>query len=385
MALFEEKKRVQDLEERVAAFEKKEAEDGNEKIKSMFLNLKKKYAQALHALNDKEKKCHDFEKVASQLEAIKLDTQTAKKQLQMTDEECVSLRQQQVTLKKLLQEAQNQTAITQEELHETANQLQASDHMREAFETENQELKTLREEFEFIKIQAEASQLKANELAAKLDDNDEFKELQAQCEMLKKLAADLQAQAESAQQVKTELGDLQAKFETLLVEHQQQTKELHDLKTEKGEKDSRMRVAQHHLAKKVKETALLSEKIEDQKIQLHTINSAMEGYKTKINDMQSVLDSQMQQEKRIEENLLDSLKTSEIQARRWEEKYFQMCDKWQETESSNKELKSLEEKFHQMQALLGSFANILGDASPFTGKRISIHSPEQVKLGAMEF
>lgn len=452
-ALFEEKKKVEELEERLkASNERQRADEGNEKLKSMFITLKKKYAQALHALNEKEKKCHDFDRVSKQLEALKASTIQIQKKVDLSDEECLSLREQQETLKNLLQESQSTSTKLQKELDSVLQKLQATDHIRGELESENQELKALKEEFEFLKVQAQASQLKADELSQIANDKDQgaFIKLQEENEKLLEQVADssrrseqldrviaflrersqeshleleqikeeyqglvtskellqkqcdelqasikqlkhaleqektekeqlvlelkeaknqletfkqdhdlLQQKANHLTQTEQELATWRSKFDILVLEKQNLAKELLDLQSEKDENDARVKLAQQHLAKKVKETALLSEKLEEQKIQLNQLSNQYESAKNRISEMQLTLEMQTQQEKRIEENLLDSLKSAEMQTRRWEEKYFQMCDKWQESEAQNKELKQLEEKVHQMQTLIASFNNIL--------------------------
>lgn len=456
-ALFEEQKKVQALEQRLKTAEEKQTTDeGSEKLKSMFLTLKKKYAQALHALNEKEKKCHDFERLTKQLELVKASAAQLQKKSDLSDEECLSLREQQETLKNLLQEAQTHTTKLQKELDSALQRLQASEYLQSELDSERQKFKILKEEFDLLKVQASASQMRADELSQMLNGDAQVSlgKLQQENEKLVEQATDssrrseqldrviaflrerlqesqleleqvkqeygtavsakelLQQQADELQtsveelnktltkektekeqllgqvsetrnqlelaqqnldllqqqvthtaQTEQELAAWRSKFDLLALEKQNLSKELLDLQSEKDENDARIKIAQQHLAKKVKETALLTEKLEEQKIQLNQLHNQYESAKNKISEMQLNLEMQTQQEKRIEENLLDSLKSSEIQTRRWEEKYFQMCDKWQECEAQNKELKQLEEKFHQMQTLIMSFNNILGATS----------------------
>lgn len=453
-ALFEEQKKVQNLEQRLKTSEEKQnTDEGSEKLKSMFLTLKKKYAQALHALNEKEKRCHDFERLNKQLEVLKSSNAQLQKKCDFADEECLSLREQQETLKNLLQEAQAASAKLQKDLDSAMQKLQMSDHARSELESESKAFKFLKGEFESLQEQARTNQLRADELSQMLNSDAQISlgQLQQENERLKEQANDssrrseqldrvitflrerlqesqleieqikqeyenlikskelLQQQSDELQasieqlnqaldkektekeqlqsqlndtrsqlerihenhdllqqklantaQTEQELAAWRSKFDLLVLEKQNLSKELLDLQSEKEQNDARIKIAQQHLAKKVKETALLTEKLEEQKIQLSQLHGQYESAKNKISEMHLTLEMQTQQEKRIEENLLDSLKSSEIQTRRWEEKYFQMCDKWQESEAENKELKQLEEKFHQMQTLIMSFNNILG-------------------------
>ncbi len=387
-ALLQERKKVQELEGHLLTLQEgRESDEGNEKIKSMFLMLKKKYAQALHALNDKEKRLHDLERIQSQYDELKtVYTQTAKK-AEIAEEESLSLRQQHTTLVSHLNEAQQNSKRIQDQLDQTFGRLQESDLLRDAFEKENQELKSLQNEYKFLKVQAEASQLKADELTKKLSGSfeqeatieslreerdklaNDLTENLKKTEELDKVIFSLNERIQESEGLASELHALRQKFheaeqlkathEAAILDKDQINKELQELKAALEERDARIKIAQQHLAKKVKETNQLLDKVEEQKLRISDLQSNLETHKHKISEMQHTLDMQIQQEKRIEENLLDSLKTAEIQARRWEEKYFLMSDKWQQSEAYGRDLKGLEEKFNQVQAVLASLGNIM--------------------------
>ena len=57
----------------------------------------------------------------------------------------------------------------------------------------------------------------------------------------------------------------------------------------------------------------------------------------------------------MQDQLHESLKGNESQIIKWEEKYFQMYDKWQESENRIRELNKFEEKHLQMQNLFANF------------------------------
>lgn len=452
-ALLQERKKVQELEQQISTLQEgRESDESNEKIKSMFLMLKKKYAQALHALNDKEKKLHELERIQSQYDTLKAAYTQNSKKAEIAEEEALSLRQQHTTLVTHLREAQENTARIQKELDQTTHRLQQWDHVRDVLEKENQELKSLRDEYEFLKVQAAASQLKADELAEKLSGSheqgatiesleeerdrlaealaehlkradqldkvgiflrernqeaqneinalketlvnlekdkaslaqelknaheqnilhnqqrqgleNELKEMRDQLQTMQSLAAALQVQIDASSLKLQEAEQIKAKNEILITEKEQLVKELQEQKSALEERDARIKIAQQHLAKKVKETNSLLDRAEEQKAKIFELQSTIESHKHKIAEMQHTLDTQIQQEKRIEENLLDSLKTAEIQARRWEEKYFLMSDKWQQAEAYGRELKGLEEKFNQVQAVFASLGNIVNSVPP---------------------
>ncbi len=129
------------------------------------------------------------------------------------------------------------------------------------------------------------------------------------------------------------------------------------------ESESRLKVAQQHLAKKVKEAAILTEKVESQQAGLDDALQSSEALKSQINQLQANMDIYQKQEKRLQDQLHEALKGTESQVTKWEEKYFRMYDKWQESENRIRELKKFEEKHHQMQSLLANLGSFMGTSS----------------------
>jgi chromosome segregation ATPase len=119
------------------------------------------------------------------------------------------------------------------------------------------------------------------------------------------------------------------------------------------EQEARLKVAQQHLGKKVKEVALMNEKMDDQKSQITELQASLNLLKVKMSDMQGVFEQQLQQEKKLQEQLHESVRFAEGQVIKWEEKYLK----------SHEKLKILEEKQHQMQSLFASLGNVMGASS----------------------
>lgn len=170
----------------------------------------------------------------------------------------------------------------------------------------------------------------------------------------------------------TFLHELESQLQNLLNEKRMIESDRDQLKTLLEESETRLKVAQQHLAKKVKESSLLSEKVEEQQANLSEISQNIEQYKTQIAQLQASLDLYQRQEKRLQEQLHDALKGNENQVTKWEEKYFRMYDKWQESENKIRELKKFEDKHHQMQALLANLGNFMG--SSFNNPHSSFHA-----------
>ncbi len=138
---------------------------------------------------------------------------------------------------------------------------------------------------------------------------------------------------------------------------------IQELRSLLDESESRLKVAQQHLAKKVKEAAILTEKVESQQTNLDDALQGSEALKNQINQLQANMDIYQKQEKRLQDQLHEALKGTESQVTKWEEKYFRMYDKWQESENRIRELKKFEEKHHQMQSLLANLGSFMGGSS----------------------
>jgi hypothetical protein len=123
--------------------------------------------------------------------------------------------------------------------------------------------------------------------------------------------------------------------------------------------DSRLKIAQQHLAKKVKESALLSNELNHLELRLTESERSSQDTEFHINRMESEIESLHKNEKKLQESLNEALKNNEIQVAKWEEKYFQMYDKLQAIEIKNQELMKVQERHLRMQALLNNFGSLM--------------------------
>ena len=151
---------------------------------------------------------------------------------------------------------------------------------------------------------------------------------------------------------------------------------IHSLQNQQNDREAQIKMAQQHLAKKVKENTVLNEKVEEQRTQILELQTNAQNSHSKMIELKTSLETYQQQEARLQDLLNESLKAAELQAHKWEEKYFKLYEKWAETESMNKELKKLEEKYLQMQTLLANFRNVLGAAPVANAMPQTQYSPE---------
>lgn len=132
------------------------------------------------------------------------------------------------------------------------------------------------------------------------------------------------------------------------------------LKMQTDEEESRLKTAQQHLAKKMRESTLLSEKCEEQQGQMLELQNQVNQSKLKISELQTNLEMEAQHQRRLQEQLADNLRMAEAQSSKWEEKYLKIYEKWQEAESNIRALKVLEERYQHLQQVFANAGNVLG-------------------------
>lgn len=135
---------------------------------------------------------------------------------------------------------------------------------------------------------------------------------------------------------------------------------IQNIEEERKEHESCLRAAQQHLAKKVREAAHLAEKYEESKQASLQLEKEKEELQKKLNELQAAKEAEQQLKLRQQEQHQENVKAIEAQSAKWEEKYFQLHEKWQDVDAKNRELKRLEERFSKMQVALNHFNQLMG-------------------------
>lgn len=130
------------------------------------------------------------------------------------------------------------------------------------------------------------------------------------------------------------------------------------------ETEERLKASQQHLAKKVKEVALLEEKLEEQEINLHDLMELIHGQKTRLSELDLEIERRETEENHLKDELHRTLKEAEIQTAKWEEKYFYVYDQCQKNEQELKELNKLKEKHFRMQDMLSKLETVMSSPYP---------------------
>lgn len=221
--------------------------------------------------------------------------------------------------------------------------------------------------------------------------NDELQSRLSRLELIRQDKASLEEKYESLQTEKKQLGaDLQLvhnrhqeaerrvrELEDRLHEHRSLVEEklhiIHQCQLEKEsfqndltacqadleESEQNFKVAQQHLAKKVKEFTLVNEKLQQQQYALNEYARAVEGYKVQIKQLSGSLEQHQNQELRVQNELREALNKAEFQISKWEEKYYSVYDKLQDSENRIRELQKIEEKHQQMQGILANLGSYM--------------------------
>lgn len=184
------------------------------------------------------------------------------------------------------------------------------------------------------------------------------------------------------------LASKESRISSLLQDVQRLTEVIKGLQSQLEEREGQIKIAQQHLAKKVKDHTILCETAEAQRNQLNELRNNWGNAHAKITELRQALEVQQQQEQKLREILNENIKISESQIRESEEKYLKLYQKWVETDGLYKELKKVEEKHIQLQALFANLGNVLGTPvnTPSTPKiSIPSNTPSMPLLPAEEY
>lgn len=143
------------------------------------------------------------------------------------------------------------------------------------------------------------------------------------------------------------------------------------LRNAEDDAEKRLKIAQQHLAKKVRESTELQDSLDIQEKQLHDVNTLLHHAQQQINDLQHLAEEHSQQETRRQKQFEESLKSAEALTVTWEDKYSKLYDRLQENESRLADLKKIEEKYRLMQSAWAGLGSCFHEADPHAAEEIS--------------
>lgn len=172
--------------------------------------------------------------------------------------------------------------------------------------------------------------------------NDRFATLQQEREQLAK-------QVVSKEKLEREYADHEENIASLSKQVQTIQVALEEQRKKSLEEQEELLEAKHHLAKKVKESAGLRERLERSEESFRKGQEELHQAKMRQSELQGLLDAAKGQEKRLEEKVSIA-----------EKQYNEVYERFLKLEASNQELKKIEEKHQRLQGLLTSLGSVMG-------------------------
>lgn len=298
------------------------------------------------------------------------------KRLQEQEEEIEALRQQHLLLKSRCEKERAQSEQYKKQLEQVASTSTPSSTAHEELEASLTESKLHSKQLErvihFLRDRAEGAHLEATQLRQEFQGHQETIEtlttqrlaFQQQVEALtQQIIQERAKQEETFGKKQRELDSLREQLDIIRRENQQLEMQLNVKRNDHDERESNLKQAQQHLAKKMRDLGVLTEQNEEQRIQLLEAQRSLNEMQNRAIAMQQSLEMQLQHERRIHETLQERAQNSETQVKKWEEKYFQMYDRWQEAESRYQGLRAIEDRHQQIKALLANLNDLVAPST----------------------
>lgn len=257
-----------------------------------------------------------------------------------------------------------QHAKMQRNLQQLSQEYEDVKHKLEAAVEDKQQLQ---KQFHEVKHIHDEGQAQRHELVEKLGQlQQELGDKLSQLEKVTSHADQLESKFEELQilvkRKETSLEELERAKSSIEKEKQASENEALQLKRKIEEVNSRAQMAQQHLAKKVKETTLLSEDLERKNHQLQESRNSLAASHNQLSELRNAFENQTQEKRKLEDKLQDTVRTMDEKLQRWEAKYEDLYKRWQQSEASNKELSKQKEKLDQLQSFL---SNLSGGPSSY--------------------
>ena len=327
----------------------KQFEELKQKIKGLETDL----TQAIHSKTE----LHDlYESTSQQKENALKELEDKSAHYDRLEKEVLLIKQSLVRGLREVKELDSHYQETVQDRMTTAAKLIQSHHH---IDRQKEQYDLLQEKFEAA-LESNREANRRMELLQRLLEEEQFK-----AEKIREnhsiemglLDANLRSKEESFEAYRQQMVELRKDNEKL-------ENELEDKRDDLKEKENELTQAQQHFAKKVKESAILEEKYEEQRRLFQELQQAMTQGKVKIAELQTSLDYQIHQQKQQQDQWQEALKNAELSQSKWEEKYFYTYDKWQTAEARIKELEKIEEKQKHLQGILSNLGSFFGNQPP---------------------
>ncbi len=246
-------------------------------------------------------------------------------------------------------------------IHQYHQQLEKYRENQSIYKNELAKTKEQLQSHQVVVGQMESSQ---RELALKLQQQaaEHASEIESCQALIRNKEREIQTLSENHKKTEEEVAALKGS----LLQLQQAQQESHE----------EVRTAQQHLAKKLKEMAILEDQRQKWQGRCEEMEKTRAQDQMKIVELQTALDVQKEHQLRQEQHLQDRLQAAERQQSKWEEK----CQRLQ---TKLADLEKIEERYQQLHSLVSNFGAIMGGGgTAHHAKEADVpqHIPEPVEM-----
>lgn len=235
----------------------------------------------------------------------------------------------------------------QKETYQEELKLKISEQAKEYQESFQQEKHDLEEKFSFEILQKE----KAHDMLLKSfeEKNREITDTLAQAQQnIDALKSELKQNEESIKQNLCEIENLKIDVQNKSLQNE--------------EKEGEIKKAQQHLAKKIKESTLLRDVLERQKMQITQLHNTISNYKKEIEQMQNSLNIQRMHEEKLQAMAYERTQSAENLMKEWQEKYMSLYQEVQNAKIELVEFQRMKKNYEQISFAFSSLRNVLQNA-----------------------
>ncbi|MCB1180908.1 MAG: hypothetical protein KDK55_02645 [Chlamydiia bacterium] len=349
---------------------RKEIELGAEqkqRYEDQLQELKAKLSQSalestrIHTSIEKE-----LEKEIQSRGKIEISLDAMKQELMRKGEEIRHKEKEIVGLQTALSATEEKLAIVSEQLQETdiaKIQQECEEAIKRVNETHEEKLRLAlsakEEEFEIlIRNECQKREEKTAHLFREQEREHENETARLQGEM-RDFAEKLASSHKVAETFKEELQKRGIEIEKKQQELDALAINLKNIRLSEEEKETEIKKAQQHLAKKIKEATLLRDMVERQKMQLGQFQSNAANHKAEIERMQNSLNLQRMHEEKIQIMAKDRTQAAEALVKEWQEKYFLLQQEWQSAKAQLLEFQKMKKNYEQMTTAFNSLKGFL--------------------------
>lgn len=171
---------------------------------------------------------------------------------------------------------------------------------------------------------------------------------------------------ERIEELETLYNETETRLQQQAAEKQHAQEDAAKAKTAQDDAEGRLKFAHYHLAKKVKETTELTDKVHALENQLRDHDNTLKHLTEQNASLQEQLTASYKQEKELSIQMEEKVRATESKVEGWETRYAQLQKRWEEDEAKIKELTKVADRYHQMHSLWNNLNEFFTDVDNAT-------------------